>query len=349
MKQSKQRFFWLLTFSLAVFSAPGNAQNAADDMQLMRQNIDLLSATLQEGLGLNERRGVFSPRAGDIRGRYLQGLGVMFEINSNWQRRDGPVMDAFGDSFGQLSSQLDGLLLQGVQQRPDFEAMRDQLALSMRSDEVAVFYREMMRQISAMQEIPAIERGLAAAASSVQTLQSMGHLDDSARLSFANDIQSIRAELDQQLQTMSELREQIRVQALSSEVPPDQATQLQWLTLRESMSRDLQTLQSRISEQLGQLQQRRELAEQAGLEQAQQALEIFQGRMFELLCDFSAGLRGLPDQESIIIVLAGAGEIMADSNRRDIVYQLDKEALSACQQGRSTPQQLLIAATRYQY
>lgn len=348
MKRTKPCLM-LLIISAAAFVTQVNAQTAADEMQLMRQNVELLSTTLEDGLGLNERRGVFSPRAGDIRGRYLQGLGVMFEVHSNWQRRDAPVMDAFSDSLGQLSSQLDGLLLQGVVQRPDFEAMRDQLALSMRSDEVAVFYREMMQQISAMQEIPAIERGLAAAASSFQTLQSMGHLDESAQLAISNEIQTIRAEFDQQLQAMNDLREQIRVQALSSETLPDQSTQARWLSLRESMSRELLAIQTRMSEQAGQLQLRREQAEQLESEQAQQALEIFQRRMFELLCDYSAGLRGLPDQESIIIVLAGAGENMDDSNRRDIVYHLNKQALSACQQGRSTPQQLQAAATRYQY
>jgi hypothetical protein len=348
MKQTK-RLRMVLIFSVIASVAHANAQTAADDMQLMRQNVELLSATLEDGLGLNERRGVFSPRAGDIRGRYLQGLGVMFEIHSNWQRRDAPAMDAFSDSLGQLSSQLDGLLLQGVVQRPDFEAMRDQLALSMRSDEVAVFYREMMQQISAMQEIPAIERGLAAAASSFQTLQSMGHLDESTQLATSGEIQSIRAELDQQLQILSDLREQIRAQALTSETLPDQSTQARWLSLRESMSRELLAIQARVSEQAGQLQLRREQAEQLGREQAQQALDIFQRRMFELLCDYSAGLRGLPEQESIIIVLAGAGEVMANSNRRDIVYHLAKDALSACQQGRQTPEQLQTAATRYQY
>jgi len=335
--------------SVVAFVSQATAQTAVDDMQLMRQNVDLLSATLEDGLGLNERRGIFSPRAGDIRGRYLQGIGVMFDIHSNWQGRDAPVMDAFSDSLGQLSSQLDGLLLQGVVQRPDFEAMRDQLVLSMRSDEVAVFYREMMQQISALQEIPAIERGLVAASSSFQTLQSMGQLDERDRLAITNEIQSIRAELDQQLQAMSELREQIRVQALSSQTLPDQTTQARWLSLRETMSRELLAIQTRMNEQAAQLQQRRDQAERLGREQAQQALDNFQRRMFELLCDYSAGLRGLPDQESIIIVLAGAGEDMGDTNRRDIVYHLDKQALSTCQQGRSTPQQLQAAATRYQY
>ena len=273
----------------------------------------------------------------------------MLEVSSNWQPSDFPIMDSFGGSLEQLSSQLDGLILQGVVQRPDFEAMRDQLALSMRADEVAVFYREMMQQISSIQEIPAIERGLALAASSVQTLQSTVQIDDSTRIAISNEVQSIRLELDQQLQALSDLREQIRQQAVSSETLPDQTTQERWLTLREELSLSLQALQARMNEQSALLQNERENAEQLSREQAQRALEIFQGRLFELLCDYSAGLRGLPTDESVNVVLLGAGDAMADASRRDIVFSIDRESLLSCQQGRSTPQQLQVSAMRYQY
>lgn len=331
------------------FCAPAKAQNTSDDMLLMRQSVELLSTTLEEGLGLNERRGVFSPRAGDIRGRYLQGHGVVLEVTRNWQIRGLPDMGAFSESLGQLSSQLDGLISQGVVQRPDFEAMRDQLALSMRSDEVAVFYREVMQQIAAMQEIPAIERGLATAISSMQTLQSMGQLDDSTRQAIADEIQHLRAELDQQLQTLGGLREQIRQQALTTQTLPDQATQRRWLEVREQLSEDLRTLQSRLSEQTALLSQQRQLAEQKEREQAEQDLALFQTRLFELLCDYGAGMRNLPLQESINIVLIGAGDNQADNVRRDVVYHLGRESLMACQQGRLTAQALQSAAQRYQY
>jgi hypothetical protein len=259
------------------------------------------------------------------------------------------MMDSFGGSLEQLSSQLDGLILQGVVQRPDFEAMRDQLALSMRTDEVAVFYREMMQQISSIQEIPAIEHGLALAVTSVQTLQSLGQIEDSTRIAISNEVQGIRLELDQQLQALSELREQIRQQAVSSETLPDQATQERWITSREQLSLSLQALQARMNEQSVLLKNEREKAEQQSREQAQRALEIFQGRLFELLCDYSAGLRGLSANESVNVVLLGAGDAMADASRRDIVFSIDRESLLSCQQGRSTPQELQMAAIHYQY
>lgn len=344
-----RQLFLLFSLLASSFIAPVSAQTADDDMQLMRQSIELLSTTLEEGLGLNERRGVFSPRAGDISGRYLQRHGVVLEVTRNWQQRDLPAVDSFSESLVQLSSQLDGLILQGVIQRPDFESMRDQLALSMRSDEVAVFYREVMQQISAMQEIPAIERGLAVAVSSIQTLQSMGQLDDGARQAISSEIEGLRAELDQQLETLGELRDQIRQQALASQSLPDLNTQTRWLAVREKLIQDLQLLQSRLGEQVEMLDQRRQLAEQLGREQAELAFEIFQTRLFELLCDYGAGLRGLPDQESINIILIAAGEPFVDNKRRDIVYRLDKDALMDCQQGRLTALDLQSAASRYQY
>lgn len=349
MNLNAGKFFLFMGICISIFSAPATAQNNSDDMLLMRQSVELLGTTLEEGLGLNERRGVFSPRAGDIRGRYLQGHGVVLEVTRNWQTSGLPDIGSFSESFGQLSSQLDGLISQGVLQRPDFEAMRDQLALSMRSDEVAVFYRDVMQQISAMQEIPAIERGLAAAVSSMQTLQSMGQLDEGTRQAIADEIQRLRAELDKQLITLGELREQIRQQALTTETLPDQDTQRRWLEVREKLSEDLQTLQFRLTEQATLLNQRRQLAEQMAREQAEQALSSFQARLFELLCDYGAGMRNLPAEESINIVLIGAGDNQADNLRRDIVFQLDRDSLMACQQGRLTAQALQSAAKRYQY
>ncbi|MDP2285968.1 MAG: hypothetical protein Q8L06_17650, partial [Pseudohongiella sp.] len=223
------------------------------------------------------------------------------------------------------------------------------LALSMRSDQVAVFYRDVMQQISAMQEIPAIERGLVAAVSSMQTLQSMGQLDDSTRQTISNEIEALRGELDRQLQTLGALREQIRQQALGTETIPDQDTQARWLEVREKLSQDLQLIQSRLGQQVELLQQRRLLAEQSNREQAERVLVLFQTKLFELLCDYGAGLRSLPAQEFVNIVLVGAGDLMSDNVRRDIVYQIDKDALMACQQGRLTPAELQNAASRYLY
>lgn len=334
-----------------VLGSVSQAQTPADPdaMLTMRQNVELLSTTLKEGLGLNERRGVFSPRAGDVRGRYLQGQGVVLEVLTPLQTREGFTMDTFSNSLSQLSAQLDGMLQQGAVTRPDFEVMRDQLALSMRSDEVAAYYRELMQQLQSVQDIPAIERALANAASALQSLQSLGQIDPATRERLAQQLEAQREQLHRQMAAWETLRREIREQSQQSDALPDSATQQAWTEARARLDTELAALRANISEHSMQLQQQREQAEQLRLQQAAQALEDFQSRLFVLLCDYAAGLRSMPATESLSVVLSGVGDEMEGGVRRDVIYQVDKDTLKSCQQGQTSAEQLRERSSRYQY
>lgn len=325
------------------------AQNSSDTMAEMRQNVELLSTTLEEGLGLNERRGVFSPRAGDVHGRYLQGQGVVLEVQTPLQTREGFTMDAFSTTLSQLSSQLDGLLQQGALSRPDFETMRDQLAMTMRSDEAAAYYRELIQQLQRVQDIPAIERALANAASTLQSLQALGQIDPATRDRLSQQIQSQREQLQQHMAQWDALRQQIREQLVQADAIPGPEVQQAWAETRVRLETELSALKASISEQADQLQQQHERAEQVRQQQAADALEDFQSRLFMLLCDYAAGLRAMPSGESLNVVLTGVGEPLEAGGRRDIIYLIPRDDLQACLQGQITAQQLRGQAFSYQY
>jgi hypothetical protein len=327
------------------------AQNA-DDSDLimnMRQSVDLLSTTLEEGLGLNERRGVFSPRAGDVRGRYLRGQGVVLEIMTPLQTREGFSMDAFSSSLSQLTTQLEGMLQQGAVVRPDFEVMRDQLALSLRSDEVAAYYRELMQQLQIAQDIPAIERGLAGAASSLQSLQSLGQIDAATRERLTQQLHNQQEQLRQQMSQWESLRRDIMEQLQRTGTLPDASVQQMWMDTRARLDVELTALRANVIEQAAEIERQREQAELLRRQQVAAALEDFQSRLFVLLCDYAAGLRTLPVNESVSVVLAGVGDTVNDGLRRDVVYQVSKETLQSCQQGQITAIQLRERSLRYQY
>lgn len=343
-------FFSTLLLATAVTPAlHAQTGTATDAMMDMRQSVELLSTTLEEGLGLNERRGVFSPRAGDIRGRYLQGQGIVLEVLTPLQTREGFNMDAFSNSLSQLSTQLDGMLQQGSVTRPDFDVMRDQLALSLRTDEVAAYYRELMQQLQGVQDIPAIERALASSASALQSLQSAGQIDPATRERLAQQLQNQRARLQTQIAEWDELRRQIRDQSQLSDALPDAAVQQAWADARSRLNAELSDLRAGISELSAQLQQQREQAERDRQQQAATALEDFQSRLFVLLCDYAAGLRALPAGESLDVVLVGVGDSMASGVRRDVIYQINKAALQSCLQGQTSAAQLREQSVRYQY
>lgn len=340
----------LLTLLTGVVLAPAAiGQSGTDAMSGMRQNVELLSTTLEEGLGLNERRGVFSPRAGDVKGRYLQGHGVVLEVLTPLQTREGFSIATFSDSLSQLSTQLDGMLQQGIVSRPDFEVMRDQLALSIRSDSVAAYYRDLMQQLQNLEHIPVIERGLASAASALQSLQSLGQIDPATRDQLAQQLQVQREQLQNQLQEWETLRSQIRAHAEQSDAIPDVNVQQAWTNTRARLDSELAALRASVSEQSARLQEQREQAERVRQQQASEALEEFQSRLFVLLCDYAASLRSVPADESISVVLTGVGDSLENNGRRDVVYQINKEGLQLCLQGQITAAQLREQSVRYQY
>ncbi|MBU2097306.1 MAG: hypothetical protein KKD00_00975 [Gammaproteobacteria bacterium] len=344
------RGIWVMAL-FAVLSPWSAAQSAAepDPYGDTRQRVELLATTLEEGLGLNERRGVFSPRAGDVRGRYLQGQGIVLEVLTPLQTREGFDMDAFSSSLSQLSAQLDDVLQQNVVTRPDFEVMRDQLALSLRSDEVAAYYRELMQQLQSVQDIPAIERALASAASALQSLQASGQIDPVTRERIAQQLQDQREQMQQQLAQWDALRREIRERSQQSEQLPDAGVQQAWEEARARLSSELASLRASIGEQAAQLEAQREQAEQERRQQAANALEEFQSRLFVLLCDYAASARSLQPGESLAIILAGVGDNIEQGLRRDVIYQVNRDNLQSCQQGQITAVQLREQSTRYQY
>lgn len=336
-----------LVLSLLMATDTAHAQTPVDDTFAMRQAVELLSTTLEEGLGLNERRGIFSPRAGDVRGRYLPRQGVVLEILTPLQNRGG-ALDTLDSSLSQLSNQLGGLLQQGAVPRPDFEAMRDQLALSMRADEASAFYRSFLQGL-ASQDVSAIERGLAAASDTLQSLQAIGHLDANERERLTRTLQDLRGQFAQQMQAMETLRQQVREQAAQSGILPDQSVQDAWVQARTSLEQELAALRVEVSGQMAALQLAREQAEALREQQAAQALTEFQSRLFALLCDYSAGLRALPDDEVLNVILSGVGDLLPSGERRDLLFIIEKDTLQHCQQGRMTAAELLAVSTQFQY
>ena len=333
---------------LVLSLSAGKVWSQTDDQVLaMRQTVDLLSTTLEEGLGLNDRRGIFSPRAGDVRGRYLPTQGVVLEILTPLQNRGG-AMDRWDTSLSQLSSQLNGLIQQGAVTRPDFDAMRDQLALTMRTDEVSAYYREILQSL-ASQDVSIIDRGLAAASEALQSLQAMGHLDADERRELSQSLQDLRSRFASQIQQMETLRQQVREQLSESETLPEQSLQDAWNRARANLGQELADLRVEVAGQMAELQQAREQAEALREQQNAQAAADFQSRLFALLCDYGAGLRALPDTEVLNVILSGLGDALPSGERRDLMYIVEKESLQSCQQGRITAAQLLAISKQFQY
>jgi len=330
--------------------AAQNSQDAAAGHD-MRRPVDVFSGVLRESLDLNQRQGIFSPRNGDVTGRYLQGQGVVLQVTTPLQRGGWPEtsMDTLSQSLSELGEQLGVMLERGVVERPDFEAVRDAMALSLRTDEVAQFYRERLQALSSFELEPAIQRSLSEAATVVQQLQQAELLDADAVLAIASELSSLRAELNTQLDRAMQLRDAVREEAVQAQALPDDATLERWQSMREEIEQQMLALAERSQQQMAELRQRQQALRDQQQQQWQRDLAAFEQRLFGTVCDYAAGLRQLPSGEHLSLVLVGTGQQLDSGERLDRIHVIDQQDLQRCQQGELTGEALAQRALTYDY
>ena len=340
-----------LTMALSVPGVPAIAQ-APNDEQLeeMRRSIDVFSGVLRETLGFNERRGMFSPRAGDVQGSYLAGQGIVLELVTPLQSyRSAASMQSLNSALEELSSQLGDLMSSGLVARPDFDELRESMAMSLRSDEIAAFYREQMQQLSALLDLPEIERALTSAAASAQNLSNLGDMDPETAERMNQQMQALRTQLRQHLVEAEALRREIRERAAQADVIPSEEVRAGWEQAREQLEVQVAALREQIAEQARALEQRNEALRAERLAQWQRDVLALEEQVFMVLCDYAAGLRTLPADEHLTVMLTGLGAQAGDGRRPDRVHVFDKADLLACQRGDLQPGDLRSRAVSYDF
>lgn len=352
-KQALHKFSGVvaLAAALSLPAVTATAQNlTAEQMDEMRRSIDVFSGVMRESLGFNERRGVFSPRAGDVQGRYLAGQGIVLELITPLQGfRSTTSMQSLNSALEELSSQLGTLMTSGVVSRPDFEAMRDNMAMSLHSDDIAAFYRDQMQQLSALFDMPAIEQALASAAASAHNLRNMAEMDPASLEQMNQQLQELRAQLAQRLGETEALRREIRERAMQTDALPSAEIQASWQQAREQLEVQIAALREQIAAQAQALRQRNEALEAERLAQWQQNVAGLEEQVFRVLCDYASGLRALPDDEHLTLMMTGLGG-QADAGRQpDRVHVFNKSDLLACQRGDLDPEDMRSRAVSYDF
>jgi len=341
----------VLVLALLLPVLPANAQNlSAEQLEEMRRSIDVFSGVLRESLGFNERRGVFSPRTGDVQGHYLAGQGIVLEMITPLQGyRSSTSMQSLNSALEGLSSQLGSLITGGVAPRPDLEAMRDSMALSLRSDEIAAFYREQMQQLSALLDMPAVEQALASAFASANSLRNLGGMDSEGMERVNQQLQDLREQLAQRLTETEALRRELRERALQADALPSEAIQQSWQQARDQLQVQVAALQEQVAAQAQALRERNEALEAERLVAWQQDVTALEEQVFVVVCDYAAGLRVLPDGERLTLMLTGLGAYVGDGRRPDRIHVFNKADLLACQRGDIAPEEMRSRAVSYDF
>lgn len=327
----------------------------AQDVLTPESRLELEQAVerLQETLGLNVRSGLFASRAGDISATYLARQGLMLELSTPLGARRGLVsLNTVNASLQSLSSQLAQMNRPQLPTitPPDIDAVRETMALSVRRDQAAEYYRSMLDRVAEIDVSAEIEEALQAINTSAAALQGTDNPEASG---LAEEARRLRQQLQDQLQTqrarLEALTEQLRQRSAESTEPPPESLQEQWQQQLAALLASMEPLRQAATTKANELNEQLEALRQRRLEQWQQELHEFESRLFARVCadPVFAGL--IPGQEYLTLVLTGLGEETAAGERRDRIHVLGAGDLQACVSGQINAGDLLQLSTSYDY
>ena len=331
-----------------VFAQDPAREPERENLDEIRRNVSGFAAVLRDGLELESTATVFNRRAEPVSGRYLAGQGVVMEVNAplrHQMHRSG--LAHIRSSLQELSRQIDAL---GSPERtvsrpePRSPAMPMRVTPERQADtDVMQVLREALSRID-RDDFARIDDALRQARESARHLHRAGELPDSALADFNENLVQWREQLTQQLQEYRQLLGQLGGDSTDAD------------DLSASWSETLTRLQEALPElrdqALAQAEQLRERSEQLRVEQQQQWSEdrdALERRLFHVLCDFGAGLRSVPDDGYLSIVLNGLGDEDDAGERRDRIHVIDRDSLLQCQQGALDAVALQAAASSYDF
>lgn len=318
------------------------------DLSEMRRSIGIFSGVLSEGLEINTRAGIFNPFNGSVSGDYYGRQGVVLEIASPLANsRSAYSWQSFESKLQQLSGQISSLVNSPRVSPPNFEAMRESMASSLRSGAAQDAYSEFIEKVRSTDFSEEIELALAKASSSALTLHELGQIDDARLNAIMAQASEWRAQVNARVTAMRQLSEEARAGAPAPN--GDDATLLQGFeeTLANIVAA-AEPLRTAANEQAEQLSALAEQAQRERDQQWQQELVVFEQKLFTLVCDYGAALRALPANEHLTLVLKGLGDV-SENRREDRIHVLDKAQLQGCMQGDFGASQLQSSALTYSF
>jgi len=343
---------WVAVAALAGLAGalPVSAQPAGSaDLEEMRRRVSVFGGVLREALSLDERRTLFSPRGAQVKGHYLAGQGVVMELTAPLPMgRRGFGLRRLDDVVTALEQQLDnaGEVTGALVQRPDFDAMRQSMALSLRRDAVGEYYRDLMEQLSEL-DGAATDNAVRLAEEAAGALQRMSDVDGTSLQQWQQELDALKEQLGEHLQRVADLREAVRNEAGDAELADElrqswedglAELRAQWPALRDRARAAAEEIRQR-SQQLREQEHREWRAEVAEFEQ----------RLYDVLCRYGATV-SVPDGEHITVVLRGLGEAGDDgAGPADRIHVVGEDALRRCQRGEMDVAALRDSARRYSF
>ena len=221
------------------------------------------------------------------------------------------------------------------------------MALSLRAENARGAYAELLEQLRSIDFSSEIESALASASESARSLHQMGKIDDARLNALMAEISEQRARVNDRIAALQSLRSDVNAAASNDNTNTVSSADQFQATLDQIVAAVTPVREAAASR----AQELHALAEEAKRErelQWQQELEEFEENLFALVCNYAAGLRTLPDDEHLTLVLKGLGD-ENESRREDRIHVLSKTDMQRCLQGDQAQLQLRESARTYSF
>ena len=323
-------------------------------LEELQRNIELFSGVLEDALDFEESKGLFGLSLGGIESTYLIGQGVVLEVRTPLANSRNRL------SLASLNSAMQTLQVRGnpfetlalSQSLPSSASASSAqaspvMALRSQSADSTSLYTQMMERVANIDYSLAVNNAIQQATESARSLRSLGSVDDGDYEELRADIEGLRAEMGEKMRGLREIESQIRESTAGAIADSN---------IDEEMRRKLDTFIAQIEPlreqavaKAAELRLRSEVAEQAYIQQWQQDVVVFEGKLYKAMCDYGSTLRELPTDERVSIILTGLGQQGEDKRRTDKIHVFNKADLQECQSDDISVATLRERSTYYSY
>ena len=321
-------------------------------LEELQRNIELFSGVLEDALDFEESKGLFGLSLGGIESTYLIGQGVVLEVRTPLANSRNRL------SLASLNSAMQTLQVRGnpfetlaLSQSLPSSASSAQaspvMALRSQSADSTSLYTQMMERVANIDYSLAVNNAIQQATESARSLRSLGSVDDGDYEELRAGIEGLRAEMGEKMRRLREIESQIRESTAAAIADSN---------IDEEMRRKLDTFIAQIEPlreqavaKAAELRLRSEVAEQAYIQQWQQDVVVFEGKLYKAMCDYGSTLRELPTDERVSIILTGLGEQGEDQRRTDKIHVFNKADLQECQSDDISVATFRERSTHYSY
>jgi len=323
-------------------------------LEELQRNIELFSGVLEDALDFEESKGLFGLSLGGIESTYLIGQGVVLEVRTPLANSRNRL------SLASLNSAMQTLQVRGnpfetlalSQSLPSSASASSAqaspvMALRSQSADSTSLYTQMMERVANIDYSLAVNNAIQQATESARSLRSLGSVDDGDYEELRADIEGLRAEMGEKMRGLREIESQIR-ESTAAAIADSNIDEEMRLKL-DTVIAQIEPLREQAVAMAAELRLRSEVAEQAYIQQWQQDVVVFEGKLYKAMCDYGSTLRKLPTDERVSIILTGLGEQGEDQRRTDKIHVFNKADLQECQSDDISVATLRERSTHYSY